>query len=208
MTLGPTLVMKVPGCKNPVKFHTVSSGNTFGATFWTDGKRESPMLPDNPWLKKSPTEGVLFWSDQCEEIGRIDFKSCGNENHQWKNLDFAVEPTAEDYITAINCGLAKTDEQQRYLRMRLWWIGNDAIRRNEQGYLSEVHLENLRAFVEILSEADEYQRLVKAEALRELSEFDAALELLASGFSEEYSDAVDRIRQLVKNHHPKVAKLS
>jgi len=63
--------MKAPGCQKPVKFSTIASGNTFGAVYWTDGKREAPMLPDDPWLRKSPTEGVLFWSDECEEIGSI-----------------------------------------------------------------------------------------------------------------------------------------
>ncbi|RPJ33675.1 MAG: hypothetical protein EHM17_09410 [Verrucomicrobiaceae bacterium] len=103
--------MKAPGCLNPVKFSTIGSGNTFGATFWTDGKREAPMLPDEPWLRKSPSEGALFWSDECEEIGQIDLYSAGSEKPEWKDLDYAVEPSEDDYAAALQSGLASTPKK-------------------------------------------------------------------------------------------------
>jgi hypothetical protein len=208
MTPGPTLIMKAPGCTKPVKFSTIASGNTFGATFWTDGKQEAPMLPDQPWLRKSPSEGVLFWADECEEIGQIDF-FCGGEKEkdEWKDLEFAEEPTEADYLAALSSGVANTDEKIRYLRMRLWWTGNDRIRRGESQQLSSLHVRNLEALGALLSDSDPNQRLMKAEVMRELSRYDEALSLLAFTYPGNYARAVTRIRELATSKEARVAKL-
>lgn len=209
MTPGPTLIMKAPGCTMPVKFSTIASGNTFGATFWTDGKREAPMLPDQPWLRKSPSEGVLFWADQCKEIGQIDFfRGEEEENEEWRNLEYAEEPSEADYLTALSSGIADTDEKKRYLRMRLWWTGNDRIRRGESQQLSASHVHNLEAFSSLLSDSDADQRLMKAEVMRELSRYDEALSLLAFAYPDNYSRAVTRIRELATSKDAQVAKLT
>ena len=50
MLPGPTTIKRCPGCKGLLAEGTLASGNTLGATFWTDGKREAPMLPEMPWL--------------------------------------------------------------------------------------------------------------------------------------------------------------
>ena len=44
MLPGPTIIKKCLVCSKSIEHHTIGSGNTFGATFWTDGKREAPML--------------------------------------------------------------------------------------------------------------------------------------------------------------------
>lgn len=208
MTPGPTLIMKAPGCQKPVKFSSIGSGNTFGATFWTDGKCEAPMLPDEPWLRKSPSEGILFWSDECEEIGQIDFFSVDPEMPEWKDLEYAKEPSQRDYKAALHSGIANTPEKERYIRMRLWWRGNDPIRRGKKTHLSEEHLENLRRFEAILSEEDENQRLMKAEVLRQLSRFDDGLHLLEGDFSDDCRHAVLQIRDLASRADCVVAKIT
>jgi len=209
MTPGPTLIMKAPGCRNPVKFSTIGSGNTFGAIFWTDGKREAPRLPDQPWLRKSPSEGVLFWTDECEQIGHIDYWiSEADEKPEWKDLDYAVDPSGDDYAAALQSGLASTSEKERYVRIRLWWCGNDRIRQGQATELSNAHRENLERLRSILSEEDDDQRLMKAEVSRELSRFDDALRILAGAFPEDYLDAVQRIRDLASRSDCKVARLS
>ena len=208
MIPGPTRIMKAPGCQKPVKFSTIASGNTIGATFWSDGKCEAPMLPDEPWLRKSPTEEVLFWTDECEEIGQVDFFSEDYDKGEWKDLDYAEEPSEDDYMAALHPVVAHTPEKERYIRMRLWWCGNDRIRQGETTELSDKHLENLQSLVYILSDEDDDQRLMKAEVLRELSRFDDALRLLDSQFPEDYDHAVNRIRDLASNSESKVATLT
>lgn len=208
MTYGSTLIMKAPGCRKPVKIETTLSGNTFRSTYWTDGKREAPMLPDEPWLRKSPTEGILFWTDECEEIGKMH--AFGEENggkEKWEEVEYAVTPSEADYLAALTSGIANTEEKMRYVRKRLWWTGNDRIRRGDAQPLSEVHVRNLEALALLLPEADPINRLMKAEAMRELSRFDEALSLLAKPFPDQYSSAVKRIRELAASKNATVAKL-
>ena len=201
--------MKAPGCKKLVKFSTRRSGNTFGATFWTDGKREAPMLSDQPWLRKSPSEGVLFWADQCEEVGQIeDYLEEDEVRAEWRDLEYAREPSEADYFTALSSGIADTDERLRYLRMKLWWKGNDPIRRGESQQLSEAHVRNLEALGVLLSVSDPNQRLMKAEAMRELARYDEALSLLDFAYPDDYSHAVSRIRELATSKDVKVATLT
>lgn len=201
--------MRPPGCKNPVKLSTIASGNTCGATFWTDGKREAPMMPDQPWLLKSPSEGVLFWADECEKVGQLDpFRGAKEKSEDWSRLEYAEEPSEADYFAALSSGIADTDNKIRYLRMRLWWTGNDRIRCGESQQLTDAHFRNLEAFSVLLSDSDHNQRLMKAEAMRELSRFDEALSLLNFAYSDDYSHAVARIRELATSKHAEVAKLS
>jgi hypothetical protein len=68
MTPGPTRILKTPLLGAIVKVSTICSGNTFGAQYWTDGKREAPMLPDEPWLRLQPETDELFWMDECEQV--------------------------------------------------------------------------------------------------------------------------------------------
>lgn len=202
--------MKAPGCKKPVKFSTIASGNTFGATFWTDGKREAPMLPDNPWLRKSPSEGVLFWSDECEEIGSIGGWHAEDEDPhpEWDDLEFAKEPSETDYFEAIENGVGDTPEKLRYLHIRLWWAGNDVIRKNPDKSLPEKHLNNLKALEVLLDEDDPDERLMRAEVCRELGKFDESMRLLRFVFPDDYQSAVEIISELTWDEESKVARLN
>ena len=208
MTPGPTLIMKAPGCVRPVKFASIASGNNFGATYWTDGKEEAPMLPDEPWLRVSPAEKVMFWSDECEEIGQIGYFSRGSDNQEWDDLEYAEEPSEDDYFSALQSGIAVTPEKERYIRMRLWWRASDPIRQGKSSHFSDPHRDNLQHFESILSEEDDNQRLMKAEALRQLSRFEDALRLLNGDFPEEYAHAVNLIRDLAAQGNTYVAKLT
>ncbi len=208
MTPGPTLIMKAPGCVKPVKFATIASGNNFGATYWTDGKQEAPMLPDEPWLRVSPAEKVIFWSDECEEIGQIGYFSQADENHEWNDLVYAEEPSEDDYFRALQSGIAGTPDKERYIRMRLWWQASDPFRQGRPSLFSEAQRNNLQHFESILSDDDDNQRLMKAEALRQLSRFEDALRLLDGDFPEGYAHAVSRIRDLAAKGESNVAKLT
>ena len=152
MLPGPTLIMKAPGCQKPVKFSTIVSGNTFRMTLWTDGKQHAPMLPDSPWLRKSPSEGVLFWSDECEEIGSINHLHGDHKSSQpeWQDLEFAEEPDEADYFRAIELGMGDTPKKLRYLRVRLWWAGNDAVREKRSSKVSDKRQKTIEEFVQMV----------------------------------------------------------
>ncbi len=72
MLPGPTIVKKCSECSELINEQTITSGYTFGATFWTDGKREAAMLPDQPWLVKCPHYQSLIWTDELERVAEIE----------------------------------------------------------------------------------------------------------------------------------------
>lgn len=234
MRVGPTLVVKAPGCKQLLRLGTYASVNFLHATLWTDGKESGPMCPTHEALRKSPAEGVLFWVNDCEEVGRIERP--GNQGPmlffadiegfkelqelypeppppppvpaQWHDLPFASSPSEMDYLAALTSGVADTQDRRRYLRMQFWWAGNDHIRGSTGRRLTGLHAHNLEVLSRLLDEDHPYQRCSKAEALRELARFDEALALLDFEFPEGLAPWIARIRELALTGNATVAAVS
>ncbi len=78
MILGPTIIRKCLECFDLIEEFTILSGNTFGTIFWTDGKTQVPMLPDQPRFVKCPHCQALVWIDELEEVGKVE-PILGNE---------------------------------------------------------------------------------------------------------------------------------
>ena len=71
MLPGPTIVRSCTECHGLIAEYTLGSGNTFGATFWTDGKMDAPMLPDEPALVECPHCRAPLWIEDQEQIGEM-----------------------------------------------------------------------------------------------------------------------------------------
>lgn len=56
----PTIGYFCPACENPYYESSMISGNTFGATFYTDGRMNAPMLSIPPWATKCPKCNVFL----------------------------------------------------------------------------------------------------------------------------------------------------
>lgn len=173
-----------------MKIGTITSGNTLGAQYWTDGKCEAPMLPENPLLRKHPTTGELFWTGECEEIAEED--PWGEE---FKDVPFAETPTLSDYQAAIKAGLAETPKKERYVRTHAWWAANDAVRHGGKSEAAP-DVENLNRLLELLDQNEPNQRLMAAEIHRELGDFEHCGNLLHFEFPRGYMKAVELIRRL------------
>lgn len=207
MTFGVPLVMRCPGCRNPLLFETIGSGNTCGGSSWSDGKVVYPMLPDEPLLRLSPPDDVMFWIDECKQIGVFD----KGAHPEWKDLEFAVEPSEAHYLKAIQAGMGKMPQQEFYLRQRLWWAGNDR-RRHQQNpaELEPVHLENLHVLMKRFGGNTMPDALVfQAEIMRELSLFEAAIELLDEVVADDsIGHVADLIFEQAKRRNPFVFELT
>ena len=164
------------------------------------------MLPDHSRLRKHPTEGVLFWADECKKIGTIPFDGDSKQAERWKDVPYDEEPTEQDLFSALESGIADTDEKIRYLRIRLWWAGNDPIRESGTGTLTEQHLDNLSRLAMLLAENDPEQRLMKAEVFRELGHFEIAGERLVTDSPTELQVAAEFIGQLCHAQDARVAR--
>ena len=186
---GPDIIRECPKCNVHLKQHTTTSGNTFGASFWTDGKMLAPMLPDRPWLVKCPKCGSLLWIDEAKKIERQDRFE---KEKKWPNAVEPSLPSEEDFLTVLSENkLAK--KKKLYARRRAWWAANDAIRTNPNATIrfSPAQEKNLQALSNLMDEKDPGQRITKAEILRELGKFNECITLLAQPFD--------------RDHHSKVA---
>jgi hypothetical protein len=207
MLPGPNLIRQCGHCQKPFAQPTLRSGNTIGATFWTDGKREAPMLPETPWLVKCPHCGHVLWLDEATELGKEDPFV---RTSRWPDAREYAEPTEPDYLAAVETPLADLPEKVRYIRMRAWWAANDRLRRDgDQGTaeLPEGARRNMESLLSGLSEADEQQRLMRAELARELGRFGEAERLLAMSYADGLQHAVRRISELVGERKTRVATL-
>jgi hypothetical protein len=183
------IVRECPHCMEHVVQEDTLSGNTIGARFYTDGKREAKMLPDHPALVKCPACSRLFWTQEAEEVDS-DFDAA-------KGKPKVVAPTGQELLVYL-AGAALPKEKDFYLRLRAWWAANDAWRGipNPKPAFSPEQLKNLEALSALFDESLPGHRILKAEIARELGRFDECLLLLSYQFEEGYDWAVGFIRKL------------
>ncbi len=60
-----TKLIGCPHCNALTKSPEFVSGNTFSATYWTDGKLDAPMLPNIPLITRCRACGRLFWIEDA-----------------------------------------------------------------------------------------------------------------------------------------------
>ena len=205
MRPGPTIIRKCSICSNPIEQPTLASGNTFGATLWTDGKREAPMLPDEPWLVMCPHCHAPLWIDELEELGEVD--PFGETDSEFQNVIEYETPSLNDYFAVLERGLASL-EKEHYIRLRTWWAGNDKRRVNVGETLTKPQEKsNLIALAQLLDESSDNDLVMKAEIMRELGHFEEAKALLIKALGGRMSQVATFIKNLADNKDSSVKKI-
>lgn len=204
MIPGPEQIVACPYCNALAKYMTLTSGNTFGARVWTDGKQVAPMMPRLPAVVKCHHCAECFWLADAKKVGTV--QRWGGEDRQvdpaWTAAQVVQEPTEEEYYEAVRKGLAADLQQEWTLRILSWWRRNDTFPDAPQREADSIGIgsgewrKNLEALVGLLDEADENDRLMKAEVLRELGEFESAQQVLGRVTSAEYTSVVRQLRLL------------
>jgi hypothetical protein len=185
------IVRECTHCRTHVVQEETISGNTFGATFWTDGKREAKMLPDHPALAKCPACSRLFWVDDAVEVDMGFDAAKGKQK---------VLAPSEAEMLAYLAGATLPKNKEVYLRLRAWWAANDGWRwvPNSKPAFSAEQVRNLNALSALMYEAEPGERILKAEIARELGRFDDCLRLLSHQSVQDYARAVDFIKGLAQ----------
>ena len=98
MTPGSTHVVRCPSCGQLGTYPSIASGNTFGAVYYTDGRRVAPMLPVTPSVVRCGGCSGVFWLESATEVG---------EYSPWGSDDESIDPT-----WTCAAGLVEPDEQQ------------------------------------------------------------------------------------------------
>ena len=186
------IVRECPHCRVHVVQEETLSGNTIGAKFYTDGKREAKMLPDHPWLAKCPACSGYFWVDEAVEVGAGFDAAKGKQQ--------VLAPSEKELLGFLS-GPSLPRDKEMFLRVAAWRSANDAWRRNPNATpaFSKDQEQNLKALSEMLDETEPNQRILKAEIARELGEFDECLGLLSHPFDERYGHAVGFIKKLAED---------
>ena len=192
MRIRPKLI-GCPHCNALTKCQEFVSGNTSGATYWTDGKLDAPMLPNIPLITRCRVCGHLFWIEDAPEKDMTTLVE-GVEVWspewltKWRSLEWVQELIEADYLEAIEQKMARTDTQELHLCLQAWWASNDTFREQvktepfipRQPQRSPATTANLFSLKELLKTTDVNQRRMKAEAARELEQFDQVKRIFAT----------------------------
>jgi HEAT repeat protein len=156
--------------------------------------------PRHPDVVKCRHCSGCYWLADAEEIGTVGpWRKKGPQgNPAWRAAQEVQEPAEEEYYVALEKNLAKNRHQERRLRVLAWWRHNDSLRDRPEHVppASEAWRQNLEALARLLDENDEGDRLPKAEVLRELGNFESALEVLGRINSPRHRGVVRQLRDL------------
>lgn len=71
MRIGPTKILGCPRCDAPAGLSTLLSGSTQGATLWSDGRFDAPMLPAPPEITRCAACGAFYWIADARVKGEL-----------------------------------------------------------------------------------------------------------------------------------------
>lgn len=145
---------------------------------WTDGRDPARLYRESRdhclSFVKCPTCSHLLWKDEAKRLAEIGYSAV---DRGWSEARYYDDPTEQDYLDALETGLAMDSVKTHYLRMRAWWAANDPLRRESfsrtyrrfppQFQRSQRAVCNMRRLDHSLDERDELSRLVIAELARE-----------------------------------------
>ncbi|HEY9159457.1 MAG TPA: hypothetical protein VIS94_00020 [Desulfomonilia bacterium] len=204
MLPGKTNILKCSNCECNIEQPTLLSGNTFGATIWSDGKQDAPMLPERHWLVKCPDCAKMLWIDELEKIGEVI--PYNRKENGFNSKPYQV-PEFQEMISFLRSE-NPNKKKESYLRTKIWWAGNDKRRGAEfpPEYASD-EVENMNKLLEIMDDSKTNGRIMKGELLRQLGKFDESEKQFALVNEKNYEDVVAFLLNLVKAKNRYVAEI-
>jgi tetratricopeptide (TPR) repeat protein len=186
MLPGPDYIYECPCCGNLLKRGSLTSGNTFGAELYSDGKQIASMLPSFPDLTKCKKCDNIIWLSDCKEVGVYDIwdDSANDEMKiKWKNADKVEFLTIHDLLRALR--MYKSQAREKTIRIWIWWAFNDRVRDGGKEIFVEEHdkdiwEENCRSLLNLLDKNDMNETIQIAELYRNLGEFEKCIETIDS----------------------------
>ena len=215
MQTGPDQIVRCPACGALGSYHTLLSGNTFGARYFTDGECVAPMWEAPPLVVRCGRCRNAFWLEDAEEVGTVDPIGRSNPpvDPAWNAALGLVELDEAGYLDWLDRLIAAKPDAERVLRLRVWRLGNDPYRQasgeahTPQPAPSAAREANMRAVLPLLDDADPTATLVRADVLRQLGEFDGALAVLETPLPEAYAPVVQQFRALCEARERGVREL-
>ncbi|MEN8193803.1 MAG: hypothetical protein ABFS12_13355 [Bacteroidota bacterium] len=216
MLSGATEIFRCPLCHNYISRGTISSGNTFGAVYYSDGKQVAPMLPEIIQITKCRNCGNIFWITDENIIDTIQSWEINSKYTDIQKADFL---NVDDYIVALHLNLFDSEEQEFFLRLRLWWEFNNSNRYNKSQSNSDKIIwrnkrekkywkENILRLIELFDKNSDDKKLIVAELYRNLGEFEKSIELLNEVVNTDYDWVVNTMEEECKKKNTRVIQLN
>lgn len=172
-------VLTCPKCRGQKNVLSLMSGNTFGTTFWSDTKREAPMLPEVSVVQKCPHCGYYYFAN------KQSYKTFNKEEYSFELGTLSFDDCKEALAQFLNESLDAEDEKT--LRIYTLFAFNDKYYRhhegskpNEDADLKDDFLyfkDNTLRLIELFKNDDE-SALFRAELYREIKMYKECLSLI------------------------------
>lgn len=215
MLPGPIRLYRCTNCQGLFSRRTLSSGNTLGAQYRSDGQMKARMLPQTPPLVVCPHCEALFCMAGAEHA--IEYRNyfpgwgfMGEPTPEALASKKAQEALAEQYRDVPRYELATRSQCIQYvqshdisahpgqLRLYAWHRVNDERMDSGPEELEADEKANLLALLDLLTSDSDSQILLRAEILRELGRFEEAAQLLDHDFSDDFSARAEQIMQAIE----------
>ncbi len=176
---------------------------------WSDAKTEPLPAPSPPPITRCPSCTEFYWLADAGPVNRPSEENGGVLEEEREEP--AVRELGErEYYEAIEEGLGSDPEREHALRLLAWWRSNDRWRGREPAGAKlrpADYDENLLHLVRILEAGGDDDRLLRAEALRELGRHEEALEALPEPAPEGLEPVARAIRTLAEARDPYVREI-
>lgn len=209
MLPGPQLIYKCPRCNCLISKGSLMSGNTFGGTFYSDGRFFAPMMPQFPKISHCAECKHIFWLNKENLFKSIEWNE--PEIDQFEQITTADFLSLEDYLQLIHQNFYRNEEEERFLRFEIWRAFNDRKRNGKSLWNNEIEQyfwkENLERLIAIFQVEWEEAYLTLAELHRNLGMFEKAINILSEIKDKRYQKTVQKLSAECKKLNPYVIEI-
>ena len=210
MIYGSNYIYQCPTCKNLLQNRSLISGNTSGAKWFSDGKQIARMLPEFPNLTKCKKCDTIFWLTKLKELGTFEWGDIDKQD--WQNADEAEFLNIDDYFRAIDLKVAENEDEEYFIKQRIWWAFNDRVRESSEIFVNEndesLYRGNCFALIYLLDIESDNQKTTIGELYRNMGDFEKCINIIESIQDEELKWLVDKLRNECMEKNRWVIELS
>jgi hypothetical protein len=207
MIPAPSSYFSCPDCCAIHARSEIMSGNTFGATYFSDGKMEAPMYPERPFIIRCGQCALIFFLKPELNISKLP--NPGSKIFRALKLD------QKGWLEAIDRKLYNNNEEEFGLRIQLIWATHDLYRnKSDESYeLSNdmQYIENINRMLSLSKFETAEDLIFAAELNRFKGDFDQAKHLLKWLYDEHDITAifpfVKACEQGIRERHTRVLKV-
>jgi len=210
MLPGPTLIYDCPQCGQKVANESLMSGNTFGARFYSDGRRDALMLPEFPDFIRCKSCGNFFFLSQQSPVDELfDFEE--QTNAEVNGIDQAEFLGITELERSLGHEVAAKKENEIVIRLQIWRAFNDRTRSGRAmfGNIAEEELwqKNCERLLQLLEPTAAEHIITLAELNRNLGRFEESLQLLEKLSGKEWKKLKQQFIKACKNKQKEVFEL-